>query len=226
MATADGVAGDHRHHRLRTAADLHLQVEHVEVRRSRFVVVAAVVAAHGLVAARAEGLVAGAGEDDDADLTVELRAVHRVDQLLDRFRAEGVALVRPVDRDASDAFGEVVGDVGIVGCGSARLPVEGGTDRGGHVVSLSRRWALPGRGLRGKMAAGEAGCGRGWLREASLPARGWAAPRPWAGQSLPAAAWLAKAMAPARRGPAATGPAAPCVRGAGNSPVDAPGMLN
>jgi hypothetical protein len=34
MATADGVAGDHRHHRLRAAANLHLQIEHIEVRHA------------------------------------------------------------------------------------------------------------------------------------------------------------------------------------------------
>ena len=67
VAAADRVAGDHRDHGLGQAADLDLQVEHVEAAGALGVDVA-VVAANALVAARAEGLGAGAGEDDHADL--------------------------------------------------------------------------------------------------------------------------------------------------------------
>ena len=64
VAAADGVAGDHRHHGLRRAADLDVQVADVEAADALLgdLVVAdvAVVAANPLVAAGAEGLVAGA----------------------------------------------------------------------------------------------------------------------------------------------------------------------
>ena len=103
MAAADRVAGDHRDHRLRQAADLDVQVADVEAADALLgdLVVAdvAVVAADPLVAARAEGLVAGAGEDDRADLDVVAGATERVAQLGERLRPEGVADLGPVDRD-------------------------------------------------------------------------------------------------------------------------------
>ena len=101
----------------------------------RDVVVAdvAVVAADPLVAAGAEGLVALAGEDDDADLVVVAGAVERVSQLEERLRPEGVAHLGAVDRDLRDALGNVVLDVVVVG----RLhPVGTGLDRGRRVGVL------------------------------------------------------------------------------------------
>ena len=72
MAAADRVAGDHRDTGFGSAPDLHVQVADVEPADALLgdLVVAdvAVVAADPLVAAGAEGLVAGAGEDDRADL--------------------------------------------------------------------------------------------------------------------------------------------------------------
>ena len=74
LAAADRVAGHGGEHRLRQAADLHVQVADVEAADALLgdLVVAdvAVVAADPLVAAGAEGLVAGAGEDDRADVGV------------------------------------------------------------------------------------------------------------------------------------------------------------
>ena len=74
LPAADRVAGDRREHRLRQPADLHVQVADVEAPDALLgdLVVAdvAVVAADPLVAAGAERLVAGAGEDDRADLDV------------------------------------------------------------------------------------------------------------------------------------------------------------
>ncbi len=71
MPAADRVAGDRSEHGLRQAADLHMQVADVEAADALLgdLVVAhvAVVAADPLVAAGAEGVVAGAGEDDRAD---------------------------------------------------------------------------------------------------------------------------------------------------------------
>src|SRR5439155_454535 len=63
VPAADRVARHHRHHRFGQAADLDLQVEHVQPADSLGVDVA-VVAADALVAARAESLGARPGEDD------------------------------------------------------------------------------------------------------------------------------------------------------------------
>ena len=75
----------------------------------------AVVAADPLVAARAERLGAGAGEDDRADLGVVASAGERVAQLGERLRAEGVADLRPVDRDLGDPVGLLVEEVVVLG---------------------------------------------------------------------------------------------------------------
>ena len=119
VAAADRVAGDHRHDRLRQAADLDVEVADVESPDALLgdVVVAdvAVVAADPLVAARAEGLVAGAGEDDRADLEVVARAVEGVAQLGQRLRPEGVADLGAVDRDPRDPIGRLVEDVLVLG---------------------------------------------------------------------------------------------------------------
>ena len=74
VAAADRVAGDRGDDRLRRAAHLHVQVADVEPADALLgdLVGAdvAVVAADLLIAAGAEGLIAGAGEDDRADLEV------------------------------------------------------------------------------------------------------------------------------------------------------------
>jgi hypothetical protein len=67
VAAADGPAGHHGHDGLGQRADLLLQVEHVQAGHA-VVTDVALIAAHALVAAGAEGLAAGAREDDDADL--------------------------------------------------------------------------------------------------------------------------------------------------------------
>ncbi|CAA9328346.1 MAG: hypothetical protein AVDCRST_MAG40-1797, partial [uncultured Gemmatimonadaceae bacterium] len=59
-------------------------------------------AAHPLVAPRAEGQVARAGEQHHAGGEVVARVVEGVDQLRHRLGAEGVAHLRPVDRDPGD----------------------------------------------------------------------------------------------------------------------------
>ena len=87
VAAADCVAGDHRDDRLREAADLDVQLADVEAADALLgdLVVAdvAVVAADPLVAARAERLVAGAGEDDRADAGVVAGAAEGVAHLGD-----------------------------------------------------------------------------------------------------------------------------------------------
>ena len=101
VAAADRVAVHERYHRNRQRADLALQIEDVQPGDAVAADIAAV-AAGVLVAAGAEGLVAGAGEQDAADRRVVADAVEGVDHLLDRLRPEGVADPRPVDRHAGD----------------------------------------------------------------------------------------------------------------------------
>ena len=102
-------------------------------------------AAHRLVAAGTEGLVAGAGQDDGADGVVVVGTVEGVDQFGDRLRAKGVAPIPAVDRDPGDAFGSVVEDVGVGG-----LAFPGG--KGG--------WHGRGQwfGKAASIASGAAGC--------------------------------------------------------------------
>ena len=106
VTAADRVARDHGHDRLRQPPDLHVEVADVEAADALLgdLVVAdvAVVATDPLVAAGAERLVAGAGEDDRADVGVVAGAVERVAELGEGLRAERVVDVRPVDRDLRD----------------------------------------------------------------------------------------------------------------------------
>jgi hypothetical protein len=67
-----------------------------------------------LVCARAEGLVAGAGQHDDADGSVPARVPERIGQLGDRPRAECVTHLRTVDDDPGDAVLLLVADVGVL----------------------------------------------------------------------------------------------------------------
>jgi hypothetical protein len=76
----------------------------------------AVVAADLLVAAGAEGLIAGAGEDDRADLEIVARLREGVAQLRQGRRAERVAAFGPVDRDLRDPVALLVEDVLVVPC--------------------------------------------------------------------------------------------------------------
>ena len=107
VAAADRVARDHRDDRLRQAADLDLEIEHVEP-ADAVVVAVAVVAAHALVAARAERVGPLAGEDDHADVGVVAGELERVAQLEQRPRPERVAHLGPADRDLGDPVGGLV----------------------------------------------------------------------------------------------------------------------
>src|SRR5690606_30945924 len=78
-----------------------------------------------LVAPGAEGLVAGAGEDDRTDLGVVARAAEGIAQLGERLRPEGVVDLGPVDRDLGDPVGLLVEEVAILGGG---LPLDGGVE--------------------------------------------------------------------------------------------------
>src|SRR5262249_40076224 len=94
VAAADCIARPHRHARLREPPDLDVQVADVEPPYALLgdLVVAdvAVVAADPLVASRAEGLSAGAGEDDGGDPGVVARSRERVSKLRQGGRPEGV----------------------------------------------------------------------------------------------------------------------------------------
>ena len=102
VPAADRVAGHHRDDRLRQPAHLDVEVGHVEAADARAAGHVAGVAAHVLVAARAEGERALAGEDDHADGGVLARPLERVRDLDERLGAEGVPHLGPVDRDLRD----------------------------------------------------------------------------------------------------------------------------
>ena len=132
VPAADRVPGHHRHDRLGQAADLHVQVGHVEAphraRAGLALVQVARVAAHALVAARAERIRTLAGQHDHADLGVLARVLQRSGDLHHGARAEGVSHLRPRDRDLGDPLlgrrGLLVADVrvGLPGGGRRRDP--------------------------------------------------------------------------------------------------------
>ena len=93
VAAADRVAVDRGDHRLGDLADQPVQVLDLEQARLRRAVVAGL-GALLLVAAGAEGAVAGAGEADDADLGARPGPLEAVDQLVDGARAERVHALR------------------------------------------------------------------------------------------------------------------------------------
>jgi hypothetical protein len=97
VPAADRVARDHRDDRLGQPADLDLQVGDVEApdARARLGLVAAV-AAHALVAARAERQRPLAGQDDHADRGVLAGALEGLRELDDGLRPERVADLGPV----------------------------------------------------------------------------------------------------------------------------------
>ena len=150
MPAADRVAGDRGDHRLRRAADLDVEVADVEAADALAgdLVGAdvAVVAADRLIAAGAEGLIAGAGEDDRADVEVVAGLRERVAELGQGRRPEGVATLGAVDRDPRDPVADVVEDVLVV---AGALPLDRGVEVGfgrGVLVAFGHRLAVSGRG--------------------------------------------------------------------------------
>src|SRR6201999_4378903 len=111
----------HRDHRLRQPADLHVQVGDVEAPDARAAGHVAGVAAHALVAAGAERLVALAGQHDHADLGVLAGALERAGDLDQRLRPERVAHLRAVDGDLGDPVaGGLIPDVLVLAGGRPR----------------------------------------------------------------------------------------------------------
>ena len=125
VPAADGVAVHHGDNGLGHHADKPLQVEHVQARDVVFAHVAAV-AAHLLVAARAESLVfgsavvVGAGEDDNPHTGIVARNRKGRGKLGGGKRGEGVAPLGPVDSYLGHAFGGFVDDFAVV---AACLPL-------------------------------------------------------------------------------------------------------
>ena len=101
VAAADGIARHPADHGLGHVADQRLQLLDRHAVGAAAVVVAVV---HRLVAAGAEGAVAGAGQHDDADVSVPAGLEEGLDQLLDGVRAEGVHHLGAVDGDGGDAL--------------------------------------------------------------------------------------------------------------------------
>ena len=83
VTPADGVTGDHRHHRFRAGADLALEVEHVQVVNTGVILVSAVVAAHLLIAPGAERFFTFPSEDNHADVVVVTRIRQGLNHLFD-----------------------------------------------------------------------------------------------------------------------------------------------
>ena len=108
VAAADGVALHAGDHRLRHVADGGVQFLHRQADRAAAVVIAVV---RRLVAAGAEGPVAGAGQHDRADLLVVAGLVERLDQFVAGRAAEGVHLVGAIDDDPGDAVADLVDQV-------------------------------------------------------------------------------------------------------------------
>ena len=135
VAAADRVARDHRDDRLRQAPHLHVQVGHVEAADRGALRDVPAVAAHVLVAARAEGVRPLAGQHDHADVGVLARALERVRDLDQRLGTERVAHLGPVDGDLRDPLSRLEADVLVL---ARRAPVGARADR-----SLGRRHRLP-----------------------------------------------------------------------------------
>ena len=116
VSAANGKAVDHGDDRLGQRANLLLDVENVEARHA----VGAHVSAPALdvhVASAAEGLVAGAGQDDHVDVGAFAAIVEGVAHLGRGGGCERVAVSRPVDGDAGDAVVDVEQDFGILSDG-------------------------------------------------------------------------------------------------------------
>jgi hypothetical protein len=120
LAAPNCVARDHGDHRLGQVLDGALQVEGVEARHALLIHVAAL-AAHALVAAGTESLLALAGEEHHAHLRVFIGAVEGVDELKQGLGAEGIAHLGTIDRDLGDAARLLEFDVRVL---TDRLPLD------------------------------------------------------------------------------------------------------
>jgi hypothetical protein len=140
VTAPDGVAGDHRHHRLRQPADLNVEIADVKTANALLgdliIAEVSVVAADPLVAARAERLVPGTGEDDRRDPDVVTGPGEGVAKLRERGGAECVPHLGTVDRDLRDRIAALVEDVLVV---ALATPLDRGVELvlGGRVLVTS-----------------------------------------------------------------------------------------
>src|SRR5690606_24038858 len=110
VAAADRDAIHRCDHRLRYVTDD--IVESVDLPETVLAgAVAALLDIFLLVAASAERLVAGTGQDDGGDAAIGPGALEGVQQLLDRAPAKGVVPLRPVDGDGRDGAVDIVENV-------------------------------------------------------------------------------------------------------------------
>ena len=196
MAAADRVAVHRGDHRLGHLADQPVQGLDLEQPRLRRAVVAGL-GALLLVAAGAEGAIAGAGQADDADLGARPRPLEAADQLVDRAGAERVHALRAVDRDPGEAVLDLVADVGQLlhrrppsvawSATLARIVPWSRASRAGHrrrprdrPRDRRSRWRRDGRAvavadLRLEEAARDRGGGRGRRRPGGWPCD-WTSP--------------------------------------------------
>src|SRR5260370_13924990 len=126
VASTDRIAGHHRDDGFGQPPDLDLQVEDVEPSCARRIDVA-VVAADALVAAGAERLGAGPGQDDDADLWIvagHLEGSGHVEY--SRWLERGAEL-GAVDRDLGEAVPRLVDDVLVLARTHPRAVGPGGS---------------------------------------------------------------------------------------------------
>jgi o-succinylbenzoate---CoA ligase len=115
VATADGITGHHRHHRLWQPPHLHLQVRDVEAAQGSALGDVPGVAANLLVAAGAKRLLSLASQDHHTDLGVLASQLERGGDLDQCLGSEGVEDLRPVDADLGDPVAHLVVDVGVLG---------------------------------------------------------------------------------------------------------------
>jgi len=164
VAATDGIASHHGHHGFRAGADVALEVEHVEVVSALVIAIATVVATDLLVAARAEGFLAKAGQDDGAHLIVITGIGQRLQHLFDRAGAKGIAHLGTVDGDLGNAIvGLVIEDIFVTG--GAILPFNRCVEFSfrhcfNHDSSLFVGWPTPRGGGQSDQVDGRADCGR------------------------------------------------------------------
>ena len=81
----------HCHHRFGQSADLHLQVEDIEVSGALVVVIPTIVTAYPLITAGAESIAPRTSKNDHADLGIEMCVGERFNQLFDRLGSKRVS---------------------------------------------------------------------------------------------------------------------------------------
>ncbi len=103
MSAANGVAVDHSYHRLWHTTYLALNFQNIQARNAILIHISAL-ALNRLVAAGAESLVAGAGENYYINPLIFAANIQRIAHFIHRCRAEGISIALSVDGNFSDSF--------------------------------------------------------------------------------------------------------------------------